>query len=151
MENTKSRILEADIETHLIKSAIHGMNNALTPNQSPNDFRFGAAILTNNGNIYSAGQYFSDTYSLTVHAEQAALIHAAAHGEYVILAMAVIGNKSENEVTYPCHMCKQLLYENYLRSKQEIEILLLNNHGSIKERVLLLNMISYPWPKKNEN
>lgn len=136
------------LETQLIQSAIHGMNNAFTPNQSPNDYRFGAAVLTSDGNIYSAGQYFSDTYSLTVHAEQAALIHAAAHGEYGIKAITIICNKSEDTVTYPCHMCKQLLYENYLRSKYNIEILLLNSRGTLKEKVFLLDMINYPWPKQ---
>ena len=47
--------LNLRLETQLIQSAIDGMNNALTPNQSLNDYRFGAAVLTKDGNIYSAG------------------------------------------------------------------------------------------------
>ena len=70
------------------------MKNAFTGTNKPNDARFGAAVLTKKGNIYSSGQYYSDTYSLTLHAEQAALAHAAAHGEYDITAIAVVGNES---------------------------------------------------------
>lgn len=143
----ESIIIEPALERRLIQSAIEGMNNALTPSQNSNDFRFGASVLTAKENIYSAGQYFSDTYSLTVHAEQAALIHAAAHGEYNILAIAIIHNKSLDEVTYPCLMCKQLLYESFLRSKLNIQVLLLNSHANIKEKISLLDMISYAWPK----
>lgn len=136
-----------NLEGELIQAAITGMNNALTPNQSRDDSRFGAAVLTAQGNIYAAGQYFSDTYSLTAHAEQAALIHAACHGEYKIIAIAIINNKSQDKTTNPCHMCKQLLYETYLRSQIEPIILLLDSKGNLKEKVGLLKMINYPWPR----
>lgn len=41
------------------------------------DFAYSAAVLTKDNNIYSASNYFSDTASLTLHAEQATLSHAA--------------------------------------------------------------------------
>ena len=40
---------------------------------------YATAVLMKKGNIYSAAQYFSDTYSLTLHSEQCALVHAAVH------------------------------------------------------------------------
>lgn len=136
-------------EQKLIKAAIEGMNNAFTGTNKPEDTRFGAAVLTKQGNIYSSGHYYSDTYSLTLHAEQAALAHAAAHGEYDIVAIAVTGNEpvDSNESIYPCHMCKQLLWESYLRSKLDTEIILLDEKGNILEHLKLLNIINYPWPK----
>lgn len=141
--------LDSITEQKLIAAAMLGMQNAFTLNNLPEDFRFGAAVLTMQQNIYAAGQYFSDTYSLTAHAEQAALIHAAAHGEYNILAIAIIHNKSGENKTNPCHLCKQLLYENYLRSGHNIQVLLLNSTGIIVEKVRLLAMMPYPWPEKN--
>lgn len=145
--------MKKQIEQKLIKSALEGMKNAFTGTNKPNDVRFGAAVLTKKGNIYSSGQYYSDGFSLTLHAEQAVLAHAAAHGEYEIVAIAVTSNKearilNNNKIVYPCHMCKQLLWESYLRSKENTEIMLLNENGKILERLKLLKIINYPWPKE---
>lgn len=109
---------------------------------------YAAAVLTKAGNIYSAAQYFSDTYSLTLHGEQNALAHAAAHGESDIVAMAITSNEllEKGQFTYPCHMCKQLLYESQKRSGIPMTIIFVNSHGETEE-MLLEKMISYPWPK----
>lgn len=138
-------------EKDLITAALEGMRNAFTGTNKPEDMRFGAAVLTKKGNIYSSGQYYSDTYSLTLHAEQAALAHAAAHGEYEIVAIAITGNEPSgpNDSIYPCHMCKQLLWESHLRSKQNTELLLLDEKGKVLERLKLLDVINYPWPKES--
>ncbi len=138
------------VEKELRKAAIEGMENAFTETNKPEDRRFGASVLTKKGNIYSSGAYFSDTYSLTLHAEQAVLAHAAAHGEYDIVAIAITGNEpvKPGDSIYPCHMCKQLLWESSLRSKQNTEILLLDEKGTIVERLKLFDIINYPWPAK---
>lgn len=109
---------------------------------------YAAAVLTKQGNIYSATSYFSDTYSLTIHGEQASLLHAAAHEEGDIVAMAVASTepKERGQFTNPCHMCKQLLYESSRRSGLPMLLILTNNHDETKE-VPLSEMISYPWPK----
>ena len=110
---------------------------------------YSAAVLTQNGNIYSAASYVSDTYSLTLHGEQSVLAHAAAHGESNIVAIAITSNEvlQKGEFTPPCHMCKQILYESQLHSKIKMLVILANQHGEIKE-VMLDEMASYPWPAK---
>ena len=137
-------------EKELIKATIEGMKNAFTGTNKPKDVRFGAAVLTKMGNVYGSGSYFSDTYSLTLHAEQSALSHAASHGEYDIVAIAITGNapSQPGDSIYPCHMCKQLLWESYLRSKQNTKLLLLDDKGKILETLKLLDIINYPWPAK---
>jgi cytidine deaminase len=134
----------------LIQAAIEGMRNAFTGTNKPDDRRFGAAVLTKKGNVYSSGAYFSDTYSLTLHAEQAVLSHAASHGEYDIVAIAITGNApaAPGDSIYPCHMCKQLLWESYLRSKINTELLLVEDNGKILEKLKLLDIITFPWPAK---
>lgn len=135
-------------EKKLIRAALEGLQNAFTGTNKPGDMRFGAAVLTKRGNIYSSGQYYSDTYSLTLHAEQAALAHAAAHGEYAIVAIAVTGNEpaSPGDSIYPCHMCKQLLWESYLRSRENTQLIMLDEKGNVLEKIKLLDMINYSWP-----
>jgi cytidine deaminase len=108
---------------------------------------FTAAVLTKKGNIYPAISYFSDTYTLTLHGEHAALSHAASHGESEILAIAIASNEEKNkgEFTNPCHMCKQLLYETQKRSGIPLLVILTNSLGETKE-IQLDEMASYPWP-----
>lgn len=129
----------------LIKSAKEALRNDFAVKNKSN---YSAAVLTKQGGVYSAVSYFSDTHSLTLHGEQAALAHAAAHGEEEILAIAIASNevKEKGKFTNPCHMCKQLLYESSKRSGHEMLILLFNNHDEVKE-VQLSEMISYPWPE----
>ena len=113
-----------------------------------NNGNYSAAVLTSNGNIYSGISYFSDTYSLTLHGEQAALAHAASHGEGEIIAIAVASNeeKKSEEFTNPCHMCKQLLYETSKRNSLPLLVILTNNLNETKE-VDLKDMILYSWPE----
>lgn len=131
-------------KSKLIKAAKNALNNKYAIENKGN---YTAAVLTSSGNIYEGVSYFSDTYSLTLHGEQAALVHAAAHGESAILAIAIASNevKSKGEFTNPCHMCKQLLYETSKRNKLPILVFLTNNLDELKE-VQLADMISYPWP-----
>lgn len=141
-----------DQEHELVVAAEEGVRNAYTKHGRPEDFRIGAAVLTDRNTVYSSGNYYSDSGSLSLHAEQAALAHAAAHGEYRIVALAVTGNAaafSENrgELVYPCHMCKQVLYEHSLRSGKDIEILMVTD-GEIKERFFLGAIMQYTWPPK---
>lgn len=110
---------------------------------------YAAAVLTKSGNVYGAAQYFSDTYSLTLHGEQCALVHAAAHGEGEIVALACLDNEKmeQGHDTYPCHMCKQLLYESQKRSGIPMTILLCNQSGEEKELMLDELLGPYLWPK----
>lgn len=132
------------------KQSLMAAANDAIKNPYPKDAKviYAASVLTTKGNIYSAAQYFSDTYSLTLHGEQAALVHAASHGEGDIVAIAATSNEplGKGEFTNPCHMCKQLLWENSRRSKKDIVVILFNQHGEIKE-IDLKEMISFPWPK----
>lgn len=129
----------------LIKAAKEALKN---PYPKGAETVYSAAVLTKKGNIYSAAQYFSDTYSLTLHGEQAALSHAAAHGEGDIVVIAITSNENlqKGEFTYPCHMCKQLLYESSKRSKINMEILIFNSFGE-EQSTDINSMINYPWPK----
>lgn len=110
---------------------------------------YSAAVLTKQGNIYSACSYVSDTFSLTLHGEQSVLVHAASHGETEIIAIAVTSNEKlpKGEFTNPCSMCKQVLYESSLHSSLPMLIILANSHGETRE-VGLAEMLPYPWPKK---
>lgn len=97
---------------------------------------FAVAVLTKKGNIYPGVSYCSDTYTLTMHSEAVALAHAALHREKDIIA-----------ITGPnCHICKQLIWENSLRSGIDI-VVLIKEKGKIKQ-IPISKLMPYPWPEK---
>ena len=57
--------------------------------------------------IFFAANYWSYTASLVLHAEQAALAHAAAHGENDIVAIASVSTEGdEGDFCGPCGICR---------------------------------------------
>jgi cytidine deaminase len=97
---------------------------------------FAVAVLTKKGNIYPGISYNSDTYTLTMHSEAIALAHAALHGEPEIIA-----------ITGPnCHICKQLIWENSLRSGVDV-VVLTEKNGKIKQTPIS-KLMPDPWPEK---
>lgn len=97
---------------------------------------YSAAVLTKKGNIYPGVSYCSDTYTLTMHGEAVALAHAAIHGETDIIA-----------ITGPnCHICKQLIYENSLRSG--INVFVIIEEGEKFKQIPISELMPYPWPEK---
>ena len=97
---------------------------------------YAVALLTKKGNIYEGISYGSDTATLTMHSEATALAHAAIHGETEIVA-----------ITGPnCHICKQLIYENSLRSGIDV-LVIIREKGKI-EQITISQLMPYPWPEK---
>lgn len=129
----------------LINEAIRALDNA--NEKQPEHLRFGAAVLSKQGNIYSSGNYWSDTAFLVLHAEQAALAHAASHGERDILAIACVSTEDEKKEKFchPCGVCKQLIYESSRDSKIDVEVVMANLKGEYIAKKIS-EIISYPWP-----
>ena len=131
--------------TELIQRAIQALDTS-HPNQ-PKNLRFGAAVLTRSGTIYSASVFWSATSSLTIHAEHAALAHAAAHGERGIVAIACVSTEDEQgeKICHPCGLCKQVIYESSMDSGIDVEVIMagLSGHCVVKK---ISEIVSYPWP-----
>ena len=139
-------IISKEQKKKLIEASFKSLDNVYPKDSSA---VYGASVLTKKGNTHSSSNYGSDTASLTLHAEQAALAHAAAHGESEIIAVAVTSKEDlkKGEFTTPCHMCKQLLWESRLRSGEKMLVILANNFGETKE-VDLDDLMPLPWPQK---
>jgi cytidine deaminase len=73
-------------------------------------FRVGAAILSSNGSVYVGCNLEFDNYSNSIHAEEAALsalVSDSKDGKPVAIAVYTTGE----EISWPCGMCRQSLYE----------------------------------------
>ena len=117
----------------MLEVAERALKNSYTQNKN---YAFAVSVLTKKGNIYPGVSYCSDTFTLTMHSEATALAHAAIHGEKEIIA-----------ITGPnCHICKQLIYENSLRSKIDI-VIVIREKGKIRQ-VPISSLMPFAWPKK---
>ncbi|HLS52654.1 MAG TPA: cytidine deaminase [Tissierellaceae bacterium] len=89
----------------LIKKAIEAKKKAYTPYSN---FQVGAAVLTEDGKIYTGCNIEIASYSPTICAERTAIFKAVSEGSKKIQAIAVTGDASP---TYPCGVCRQVIRE----------------------------------------
>lgn len=98
--------------------------------------RYGAAVLTENGNIYSAGQYSSFNHITSIHAEMGAILNATMNGEPRIVAMAL--SSSCKDAVCSCGICLQFIKEHCMRTGIDME-LLYDGNDIIKKQSELTN------------
>ena len=145
--DTKSGLDIEKIADVLIGEAIRAINGSHPDN--PGNRRFGSALQTSSGNVFSSSAFWSDTLSLTLHAEHAALAHAAAHNDRQAVAIACVSTEDEHGEAYchPCGICKQLIYENSLSSGIDILVVMANLKGKFTVRYIS-ELVPFPWPPK---
>ena len=89
--------------------------------------RYGAAVLTASGRVFSSGQYSSFNHSTNVHAEQGSLVLASMHGDPDVVMLAVAS--SGIGVTRPCGVCRQVMLEHASRTGRNFTVLMAADDG----------------------
>ena len=107
----------------LVKSAIEVKSNAL-PKYSK--FYVGAALLTEDGKIYTGCNVESSSYSLAMCAERNAIFKAISEGERNFKAIAVAHD--QEDFISPCGACRQVISDLC----GDIDIILLKENGKTK-------------------
>ena len=90
-------------------------------------FHVGAAVLTEDGGIYTAANQENAAYPACVCAERIALLYAMAHSKTRPVALAVTARTSGVQVAQavtPCGECRQVLCEAETRYGAPIRILM---------------------------
>ena len=102
--------LHKDINTKLIEAAIEATNFAYVPYSN---FKVGAAILADNGKIYTGCNIENASYSPTNCAERTAIFKAVSEGVTKFKKIAVVGGPNGNLENYcpPCGVCRQVIAE----------------------------------------
>jgi cytidine deaminase len=138
-----------DIASTLISAAVGAIDNSHPSN--PSNLRFGAAVQSLSGVVFVSSAFWSDTLTLALHAEHAALAHASAHNDRLIAAIACVSTEDATGETFchPCGICKQLLYENALSSGSDIRVFMANLKGAFIAR-WISELVSFPWPSGRE-
>lgn len=95
----------------LIRQALAARKFAYTPYSH---FQVGAALLAQNGKVYTGCNIENAGYTPTNCAERTALFKAVSEGERQFSAIAIVGSMQgtvNTLVTGPCGVCRQALYE----------------------------------------
>ncbi|EZQ03077.1 cytidine deaminase [Candidatus Acidianus copahuensis] len=108
-------------DEELIEIALGASKNAYAPYSKLN---VGAAILTEDGKVFSGCNIENSSYGLSICAERVAIFKAISEGYKKFKKIAVI--LSDNSGIMPCGACRQVLAEY-----GDIEIITLDQKGGI--------------------
>jgi cytidine deaminase len=111
--------------------------------------RYGAAVLTLSGRVFSCGQYSSFNHSTNVHAEQAALVAAAMQGEPDVVALAVSSTGSDT-VTRPCGVCRQIMLEHATRTGRDFAVFMDSKDGRW-EHARVSDLLPHAWTAASQS
>ncbi len=106
----------------LIKEAEKARKKAYTPYSK---FKVGAAVLCDDGKIFSGCNIENASFGLSICAERVAFFKAISEGSTKIKAIAVIGNT--NKPCSPCGACRQVISE----FGEDIPLIMTNLKGDV--------------------
>lgn len=92
----------------LMKLAIEARKNSYSPYSG---FAVGAALLCDDGSVYTGCNIENAAYSPTNCAERTAFYKAVSEGQRNFKAIAIAGGKEELTTCYPCGVCRQVMSE----------------------------------------
>ncbi len=119
----------------LIEAALHVRERAHAPFSN---FKVGAALLGEDGQIYAGCNVENATYGLTVCAERVAVFKAVSEGARKFRRIVVAADT--NVLTPPCGACRQILWEFC----GDIEVILTNLQGKT-ESLRLKDLFPRPF------
>ena len=112
-----------DEKYQLVEKALIAREASYSPYSG---FAVGAALLTDDGEIFTGANIESASYSPTVCAERVAFFGAVHQGKRSFKAIAIVGGMKGNAVsdfTAPCGVCRQVMAEF---ADADFEIILYN-------------------------
>jgi cytidine deaminase len=94
----------------LINKALEAMNMSYSPYS---DFKVGAALLCDDGAVYTGCNIENSAFSPTCCAERVAIFKAISEGNNKFSAIAVVGGKQGRIEGFcsPCGVCRQVMAE----------------------------------------
>ncbi|MDD2446343.1 MAG: cytidine deaminase [Tissierellia bacterium] len=127
----------------LIKKALEAKEKAYVPYSS---YHVGAALITEDNEVYTGCNIEIASYSPTLCAERTAIFKAVSEGHLKVKTIAIVGDSS---FTYPCGVCRQVIRE----FGKDAKIIIANSEDEYKEYTLdeLLPHSFGPEDLKNAN
>ena len=114
--------MDSELKRKLTSAAINARANAYAPYSG---FKVGAAVVADNGNVYTGCNIENASYGATLCAERAAVCGAISSGAKKITAIAVCASDIP---VLPCGICRQVLTE--FASSPDMPVLCLSSDGT---------------------
>ena len=125
-------------EQELIDAATDVRERAYAPYSN---FRVGAAVETDDGDIYTGCNVESASYGLTVCAERVAIWKGISRGVTKFGRIAVVVDTEE--LTPPCGVCRQIIWEFC----GDVPVILANLHGRT-ETIMMSELLPRAFDSK---
>ena len=92
-------------DKELVRMAVEASENAYAPFSN---FHVGAALLTEDGKVFTGVNIENSSYGATICAERTAMVKAISEGARDFESIAIAGNGG---TSWPCGICRQFMYE----------------------------------------
>ena len=92
-------------DKELFRMAVEASENAYAPFSN---FHVGAALLTEDGKVFTGVNIENASYGATICAERTAMVKAISEGARNFESIAIAGNGG---TSWPCGICRQFMYE----------------------------------------
>ncbi|MBQ2094952.1 MAG: cytidine deaminase [Firmicutes bacterium] len=92
-------------DKELFRMAVKASENAYAPFSN---FHVGAALLTEDGKVFTGVNIENSSYGATICAERTAMVKAISEGARDFQSIAIAGNGG---TSWPCGICRQFMYE----------------------------------------
>jgi cytidine deaminase len=129
--NNISELPEQD--KHLMELAIKATDFAYAPYST---FRVGAAVLLENGEIFTGNNQENMAYPSGLCAERVALFYAASqYPDVAVSAIAITARASDFEISNPvapCGACRQVMAETENRSNKKMKLIMMGDKGKVQ-------------------
>lgn len=131
-------------KTDLCKLAIEAMNNSYSPYSS---YKVGAALLCDDGTVYTGCNIENASFSPTVCAERVAFFKAISDRKNKFAMIAVAGGKDGiiSGIFPPCGVCRQVMNEF---CNEDFEVLLVESNNTFKS-LKLVDLLPFSFSQKN--
>ncbi|MFW9831308.1 MAG: cytidine deaminase [Candidatus Thorarchaeota archaeon] len=116
-----------DSDEELIAQARQAQHNAYAPYSN---FKVGAAILTEDGRIFTGCNVENSTFGATICAERTAVFTAICHDAKRFKKIVIISDNTDP--VWPCGICRQVLFE----FSPDIEVIAIGTSGKIERSQL---------------
>ena len=139
--------LTKDEERQLLDAAQDVRNRSYSPYSK---FQVGAAVLTDDGNVFQGTNIENASYGLTVCAERNAMFAAVGAGKRKLRALALVTQKLPGTAfNSPCGACRQVMSE-FLPPDAPVLIAVLDGKKRTVYRKQLRDLMPFPFEKFSE-
>ncbi|MCR4790585.1 MAG: cytidine deaminase [Treponemataceae bacterium] len=111
----------------LVQMALDARKNSYSPYSK---YRVGAALLCEDGSLYTGCNIENSSYPCGICAERTAMSKAVSEGHTKFKAIAIVG--SSEEICTPCGLCRQFMYE----FAPDLLVLCCSSRGNYQEYLL---------------